>query len=144
MHVFSIPSSLFDTLSLRDNVSKPYSRQHSPSPLPAVITGPRACNICLASTFGDVHEQRTHFRSDWHRYNVKIRINGANPITEHAFLELIDGAFSSSQLACLSISHHQSLKNSMILFLAPHHPLQKIVIILKLTIQFRHLSIKRK
>jgi hypothetical protein len=112
MHVYSIPPSLFDSLSLRDNISRQYSRQPSPSPSPSplpTVTGPRACNICLASTFGDVHEQRTHFRSDWHRYNVKIRINGANPVTEQAFSELIDGAFPSSQLACLSISHHESL-----------------------------------
>ncbi|KAI0272460.1 hypothetical protein BC834DRAFT_999646 [Gloeopeniophorella convolvens] len=52
--------------------------------------GSRACNICLGVTFLDVEEQRAHFRSDWHRYNVKIRLNGGKPVSETDFAKLVD------------------------------------------------------
>jgi len=38
-----------------------------------------------------VDEQRNHYRSDWHRYNVKVRLNGGNVVTEPDFVHLVDG-----------------------------------------------------
>jgi hypothetical protein len=87
-HVFSIPSSLLTSLTPREHISQTPPRVSSPAPTAAL--GARACNVCLASGFGDVDEQRAHFRSDWHRYNVKMRLNGASPVTESAFAELMD------------------------------------------------------
>ncbi|KAF9221379.1 hypothetical protein BS17DRAFT_264236 [Gyrodon lividus] len=93
-HVFSLSPDLIETLTPRNLVgSPPPPREPSPPPVPQVaLTGSaRGCNICLGAAFVDVDEQRSHFRSDWHRYNVKIRLRGGNPVTESAFAQLVDG-----------------------------------------------------
>ncbi|OBZ73505.1 Protein VMS1 [Grifola frondosa] len=92
-HVFSLPRELLGTLVPRNIVNQTPSppRSESPAPAPSALTGARACNICLGITFVDVEEQRVHFRSDWHRYNVKMRLNGGNVVAESQFAQLVDG-----------------------------------------------------
>lgn len=91
-NIYSLPSELLDTLTPRNLVNRIPSRVPSPEPTnPTLTGGPRACNICLGVTFLDVEEQRIHFRSDWHRYNVKLRLTGGKPVLEPAFTQLIDG-----------------------------------------------------
>lgn len=93
-HVYALPPELLDTLVPRDVVNQPPpSPPRSELPLPAAepaATSARACNICLGASFADVDQQRAHFRSDWHRYNVKIRLNGSDPVTENQFAKLVD------------------------------------------------------
>lgn len=44
----------------------------------------KPCNTCGgAFTPG---EYRSHFRSDWHRYNVKLKMKGVAPVSEKEFL----------------------------------------------------------
>ena len=44
----------------------------------------KSCNTCGgAFTSG---EYRSHFRSDWHRYNVKLKMSGVAPVSEEEFL----------------------------------------------------------
>ncbi|THH01046.1 hypothetical protein EW026_g1577 [Hermanssonia centrifuga] len=90
-HAFSLPSHLLHTLIPRTTLSQPEPPSTPPSPPPAATNSARACNICLAAVFADVNEQRTHYRSDWHRYNVKIRLNGGSPVGEAQFAQLVDG-----------------------------------------------------
>ncbi|KAG1804509.1 uncharacterized protein BJ212DRAFT_1393488 [Suillus subaureus] len=92
-HVFSLPPELLETLTPRNLISRPPPPEASTlvQTTPPVSDNARACNICLGATFADVTEQRTHFRSDWHRYNVKIRLRGGSPVTEPAFAQLVDG-----------------------------------------------------
>ncbi len=111
-HICNLPRELLDTLTLRTLFSD------SPSPskpvLPLAVDdgkqvqdasgtniGSRACNICLGVTFSDVDEQRTHFRSDWHRYNVKTRLNGGQSVSEEAFSQLVEGSFAHL-VGCIS------------------------------------------
>ncbi|KDQ26956.1 hypothetical protein PLEOSDRAFT_1057439 [Pleurotus ostreatus PC15] len=94
-HVFSIPTSLLETLTPRTLFGEPISQlsqESKPTAAhePQIATSSRACNICLGVTFTDVDVQREHFRSDWHRYNVKLRINGAQPVAETDFAKLVD------------------------------------------------------
>lgn len=60
------------------------------------------CQTCLSTTFPTLEEQRAHFKSDWHRYNVRVSINhkgnlkGGVPrgvLTEEEFEEVDDGTF---------------------------------------------------
>ena len=44
----------------------------------------RACNTC-GGAFAP-GEYRAHFRSDWHRYNVKLKMRNAAPVSEEEFL----------------------------------------------------------
>ncbi|EEB88058.1 hypothetical protein MPER_14327, partial [Moniliophthora perniciosa FA553] len=55
-----------------------------------VATGLRTCNVCLGISFDDVDQQRAHFRTDWHSYNVKARLNGGQPVSEQDFTQLLD------------------------------------------------------
>ena len=59
------------------------------SQTPASLT----CTTCSGATFLDVNEQRSHFRSDWHRYNVKNRLHNpsAKAVTEAEFGDLVEG-----------------------------------------------------
>jgi hypothetical protein len=101
-HVFSLPSNLLSNLTPQGHVGQTTPQAPSPAPaLPSLASNARACNICLAAGFGDVDEQRAHFRSDWHRYNVKMRLNGGTPVTESAFNGLIDGTCPLLVLAFL-------------------------------------------
>src|ERR1700734_3944447 len=92
-HIFSLPKPLLETLTPRNLISQTPPRAPSPAPTahPPQTHGARACNICFAATFADVDEQRNHYRSDWHRYNVKVRLSGGNAVTESNFAHLVDG-----------------------------------------------------
>jgi len=46
------------------------------------------CSTCRISTFGSVAFQRAHFKSDWHRYNLK---KPSKPINEDQFDKLLEG-----------------------------------------------------
>ncbi|PPQ94639.1 hypothetical protein CVT25_009370 [Psilocybe cyanescens] len=91
-HIFSLPPELLESLTPRNLVNRVPSLSHTPEP--AVISsksGPRACAICNGIVFLDVDEQRAHFKSDWHRYNVKMRLNGGKTVSEAAFAQLVEG-----------------------------------------------------
>jgi hypothetical protein len=92
-HIFALPKPLLETLTPRNLISETPPRAPSPAPPahPPQTQGARTCNICFAATFADVDEQRNHYRSDWHRYNVKVRLNGGNAVTETDFAHLVDG-----------------------------------------------------
>lgn len=47
----------------------------------------KACNTC-GGTFTPA-QYRAHFRSDWHRYNIKLKMKGGMPVSEKEF-ELCD------------------------------------------------------
>jgi hypothetical protein len=66
------------------------------------------CQTCLSATFPTLEEQRAHFKSDWHRYNVRVSINHKGNskgslqgkggvlrgvLTEEEFEEVDDGTF---------------------------------------------------
>ncbi|KAF8884967.1 hypothetical protein BD779DRAFT_1534724 [Infundibulicybe gibba] len=89
-HVYSLPRELLETLTPRNLVNQTPARSPTPEVAPPASTGPRACNVCLGITFLDVNDQRAHFRSDWHRYNVKARLGGGNTVTEAQFTQLVD------------------------------------------------------
>jgi ribosome maturation protein SDO1 len=44
----------------------------------------RSCNTCGGS-FHTATEYRAHFKTDWHRYNVKLKMRGAKPVSEEEF-----------------------------------------------------------
>lgn len=103
LHVYSLSPALLDGLYPR---AAPVSPQ---MPMPAsettrladldaqsadaVGTSSTGCTLCLGAAFKDVSEQRAHFRSDWHRYSVKLRLRDAKsqPVSEASFAALMDG-----------------------------------------------------
>lgn len=98
-YIFALPHELLDTLTPRLLVTSEPPRPASPvktEEIPMTSSGPRACNICPGAFFADVQDQRSHFRSDWHRYNVKIRLSQGNAVTLVHFTTLLDGTSGNS------------------------------------------------
>ena len=62
-----------------------------PTTTSASTTLGRSCNVCQGASFANVDDQRNHFRSDWHRYNVKLRLNGKEVVAETHFAQLVEG-----------------------------------------------------
>ncbi|KAG9445110.1 hypothetical protein H6P81_016450 [Aristolochia fimbriata] len=56
----------------------------------ATVTPRLSCNTCKAE-FESLQDQRTHFKSDIHRFNVKLTIAGKNTISEDQLDELSSG-----------------------------------------------------
>ncbi|KAF8573751.1 hypothetical protein K439DRAFT_1624824 [Ramaria rubella] len=112
--VFSLPPDLLNTLTPRAHVDSP-PRIPSPTPAPrpsAPTAGSKTCNICLGATFLDVDDQRAHFRTDWHRYNVKLRLGGAAAVTELQFTTLVEGEMNDF-LKCAVSSLSKGLEDSI-------------------------------
>mmetsp|Transcript_15078 Transcript_15078/g.22108 ORF Transcript_15078/g.22108 Transcript_15078/m.22108 type:complete len:509 (-) Transcript_15078:520-2046(-) len=55
----------------------------------------KSCNTC-GGTFESQAQYRLHFRSDWHRYNVKLKMKGCAPVSEREFLLCDSDAFFES------------------------------------------------
>lgn len=104
LHIYSLPLELIDTLrpvNLISGVNNEEPREETkPDVLPAVSQNARTCNICLGASFTDVEDQRSHFRSDWHRYNVKARLEKGKIVNEQEFAVLVE-----CSLRCIIILH---------------------------------------
>jgi len=55
----------------------------------------RSCNTCGGS-FTNMNLYRAHFRSDWHRYNIKLKLKGLAPVSDKEFSLCDADAFFSS------------------------------------------------
>jgi hypothetical protein len=47
--------------------------------------GRKSCNSC-GGFFDSASDYRAHFRSDWHRFNQKLKLKGVAPVSEKEFL----------------------------------------------------------
>ena len=47
-------------------------------------TGGKSCNTC-GGAFLSTADYRAHFRSDWHRFNQKLKLKGQTPVSEEEF-----------------------------------------------------------
>ncbi|KIY52931.1 hypothetical protein FISHEDRAFT_69388 [Fistulina hepatica ATCC 64428] len=94
-YLYSLPKDLLNGLTPRNLINNAVPSR-SPSPKPdtfaadTILDGKFGCNICPEAIFSDVNEQRLHFRSDWHRFNVKMRLNGGTTVPESGFAQLVD------------------------------------------------------
>ncbi|GMH71571.1 hypothetical protein TL16_g05688 [Triparma laevis f. inornata] len=50
------------------------------------------CNTCPESSFKTKNEHRAHFKSDWHRYNLKLKSTGTGCVCEAEFNEIANDA----------------------------------------------------
>ncbi|KAF7309635.1 bVLRF1 domain-containing protein [Mycena indigotica] len=93
-HVYNLPVPLLESLTPRNFVGDLEPKLPSSPPPTSVAStsaaNSRSCNICNGATFTDVEDQRQHYRSDWHRYNVKTRLNGGQAVSETEFSKLVD------------------------------------------------------
>lgn len=90
LYAYSLPPQLLDILSVRSVAPipepEPVVEKAQPPAPPSVPGGALSCQTCGNVVFASVEEQRAHFRSDWHRFNVA----GKGGVTEEQF-EAMDG-----------------------------------------------------
>ena len=98
--VFDLPQELLVTLHLKDPTLLPHPTDDTLQPstcapgkdserLGGETKLSTTCQLCRTS-FPNVQEQRQHVKSDWHNYNLKQKINGAQPVSENEFEKLVD------------------------------------------------------
>lgn len=69
-----------------------------------------SCNTCKAE-FDSLFDQRAHFKSDIHRFNIKLSIAGKNTVKEEDFDELTsDTFFEDNDLSSISGSEDEADK----------------------------------
>jgi hypothetical protein len=62
------------------------SEQQAPSELQSEAKALR-CNSCLA-VFTESSEHRAHFRSEWHRHNLRRKIKHMQPVSQEEYTAL--------------------------------------------------------
>ncbi|KAJ7951007.1 Ankyrin repeat and zinc finger domain-containing protein 1 [Quillaja saponaria] len=72
-----------------------------------VVALPRwTCNTCKVE-FDSLQDQRSHFKSDIHRFNVKLTIAGKNIVKEEDFEELTSDSFQDYDVSSISGSEDE-------------------------------------
>ncbi|BGP26763.1 C2H2 finger and ankyrin domain protein [Rhodotorula toruloides] len=111
LYLFQLPTDLVNHLTPRqlviptDHPLHPSNRQSNPIPIPnpdldldldldldgkRPRTGAYTCALTGAS-FDSLHELKQHYRTDWYRYNVKLKLQGKpTPVSEQAFNQLVE------------------------------------------------------
>lgn len=98
--IFEVPPNFFDSCRLLPSPHSSVSEHHSVGPTlqPSsnddvvfdapqndVVSAPRlTCNTCKTQ-FDSLQDQRSHFKSDIHRFNVKLTVAGKNIVKEEDF-----------------------------------------------------------
>lgn len=103
LYAFTLPNKLLDSLQLRQgSLIAQVESTDQPAQREAEASTSLGCNLCKVSTFQSVANQRLHFRSDWHRYNLHLTGAGSkrnvSPLTEEQFLARAeaDGLFTQT------------------------------------------------
>ncbi|XWS45958.1 hypothetical protein CRYUN_Cryun14cG0023900 [Craigia yunnanensis] len=69
------------------------------------------CNTCKAE-FDSLQDQRSHFKSDIHRFNVKLSIAGKDIVKEEDFDELTTDSFKDYEVSSISGSEDEADKGA--------------------------------
>ena len=65
--------------------------------------GTITCVTCGIRSFVNVEEQRSHFKSDWHRFNVKLKcLNKPYPVQLEKFNSLVEGDSLDDEVGSIS------------------------------------------
>ena len=59
------------------------------------------CSLCRSNRFESIQDQRHHFSSDWHRYNVKRRLAGKPAVNEEDWEGMVEGGSDVCVRACV-------------------------------------------
>ncbi|KAL1406377.1 hypothetical protein Q8F55_008076 [Vanrija albida] len=113
LNVFSIPPELLASLTVRsiqaqapepaasDADKKTEVKTTAPPSAPSGVGF--GCQACPGASFETPEDQREHFKSDWHRYNVKAKLQG-KAVTAEVWDEMAEGVSSISGSASSSSS----------------------------------------
>lgn len=104
--VYDLPPELLATLSAKttnqpiaQENQEPTSQAPETTPQESSIANSTSCGLCNV-TYRNVQEQRSHVRSDHHRYNIKAQLRGNTPLDEVQFTKAVgelDESISGSE-----------------------------------------------
>lgn len=104
--MYDLPPELLASLTAKTTAQPVAEEQTGPSPLEleraaqdSAIATSNLCSLCKVS-YNTVQDQRSHVRSDHHRYNVKSQLRGSAPLGEVEFSKAIgelDESISGSE-----------------------------------------------
>lgn len=105
INVYALPKELLDNLIVRSiQAEAPEEEDAQPSSrskTDAASSGPAGslrCQACPDIGFETVEDQRAHFKSDWHRYNVKARMTG-RAVSAEEWEGMVEGQLALSHNA---------------------------------------------
>ncbi|KAH1108634.1 hypothetical protein J1N35_012402 [Gossypium stocksii] len=108
-------TSVFEPLSISENYSSENPNSTDDREEKSTKTGvflPRwTCNTCKAE-FDSLQDQRSHFKSDIHRFNVKLSIAGKDIVKEEDFDELTMDSFKDYEVSSISGSEDEADKGA--------------------------------
>mmetsp|Transcript_59802 Transcript_59802/g.121988 ORF Transcript_59802/g.121988 Transcript_59802/m.121988 type:complete len:430 (-) Transcript_59802:58-1347(-) len=90
-----------ESLMSEESVASPRIRNNNETAADSVGKGDsdptsrKSCNTC-GGFFDTPSEFRTHFKSDWHRFNQKLKMKGCTPVSEKEFLICDSDTFFSN------------------------------------------------
>ncbi|RUS27864.1 hypothetical protein BC938DRAFT_482628 [Jimgerdemannia flammicorona] len=136
LNIFTLPADLLVSLILHDD--------HQPVPEPAAnpITEPPpvapskpadtsdsaspalTCLACGLEFAADAEKRRVHYRTDWHRFNVKRRLvnPGVKPVTEQEFEDMVAATKRDDLRHTYRITNRITHKLIRTCLLLPQHP----------------------
>ncbi|KLU83410.1 ankyrin repeat-containing protein [Magnaporthiopsis poae ATCC 64411] len=101
LYLYDLPGEVLESLTFTsaaecpalpdtDVISTPKTESSSQShdSGAGVVVGSQSCSLCTMS-FATVEDQRSHLRSDWHHYNLKLKLRGQQAVSEPEFEKLI-------------------------------------------------------
>ncbi|KAA8893261.1 hypothetical protein FN846DRAFT_979699 [Sphaerosporella brunnea] len=98
LYVYDLPAPLLASITLKTDVA---STTETDPKEPTLVSddGSLGCALC-GSASSSVPEQRAHFRSDWHRFNLKLKLRSRPAVKDEAefekMLEAIEESISGS------------------------------------------------
>nr|CAG8484014.1 4774_t:CDS:2 [Entrophospora candida] len=121
LKVFSLPEEMLQDITFKNtsinlksekifhdncDINKEVQEQLSNTSITTINTATTksfSCLVCGITDFEDGEQQRTHFKLDWHRYNVKRHVKyleagkfkNYQPISEQNFEEIMNDSMSS-------------------------------------------------
>lgn len=108
LNIYTLPQELLSNLSVRTiaelddpqsqseagpstSGSKSISKLLASGSISQAPVGSLSCQSCPNTLFESVEEQRAHFKSDWHRYNSKARMEGKPIVDAEQWENMVEG-----------------------------------------------------
>ncbi|BGP34414.1 hypothetical protein JCM10296v2_006234 [Rhodotorula toruloides] len=136
LYLFQLPPGLVNTLTPRqlvippDHPLHPSNRTAEPAPPthdlpPGLDDGNRGAYTCAltGASFDTLEGLKQHYRTDWYRYNVKLKLQGKpTPVSEQAFHQLVEDLSDSLSGSDSSLSDSDSSTSSLSSPSSSRHP----------------------
>ena len=105
LYAFSLPRELLEVIQLRSPFGTADDSSEATGEDTQTTTDPAdgrndgsalRCSLCGIAQFESIGEQRAHFSSDWHRYNIKRSLSDKTAVKEQEWETMLEGRSTKS------------------------------------------------